>query len=131
MLRAKLEKLNAILVKFPLPQKTHRDLIIIAIFDNTMIGEANTYDVVLGNEWAKIAILDFNPMDCHKAFIIESTYFRRVPSTLKPKYNYLPKDNLTLIQHEKDGMRRVDVARKYGVTVECVIRRYSEIRKGK
>jgi hypothetical protein len=127
MLRAKLERLKSVLARFPLPQKTHRDLLIAVVFDNTMIGEANTYDVVLGNEWAKIAVVEHNPADCHKAFIIESTYCRRA---VKSKYNHLPKDNAILIQHEKDGMRRVDVASKYGVTVECVIRRYSEIRKG-
>jgi hypothetical protein len=131
MLREKLERLNALLVKVPMPQKTQRDLVIIAVFDRICICEANTYEVVLGNEWAKIAIVGFNPVDCHKAYIIESTYFRRVTNTLKPKYNHLPKDNAILIQHEKDNMSRTDVAKKYGVTRECVSRRYSEIRKGR
>jgi hypothetical protein len=83
MLRTKLEKLNAILVKNPLPKKIHRDLIIIAMFDSIVIGEGNTYEVTLANEWATIAIVDFNPINTHKAFIIESTYFRKISATSK------------------------------------------------
>ena len=129
LLRAKLEKLNAILGKYPLPQKMHRDLIIIAMFDQVVVGEANTYDVILANEWATIAILDFNPRHCHKAFIIETTYFIKLPDVSKGKYNYLPKDDAVLINLEQQGMSRKAVAAKYGVTHQSVIRRYSEIRR--
>jgi len=47
----------------------------------------------------------------------------------KNKYNHLPKDDSILIEHEQDGMKRKDVAQKYGVDQATVIRRYSNIRK--
>jgi hypothetical protein len=65
MLRAKLDRLNAILGKYPLPIKLHRDLLIMAAFDRISISAANTYEVVIGNEFAKIAVTECNPDGCH------------------------------------------------------------------
>jgi len=65
MLKHTLAKLNIILGKYPLPNKNHRDLLMMAAFDKVVICEANMYEVMRGKEFAKIAVVESNPINCH------------------------------------------------------------------
>jgi len=70
MFKSKINKLNAIFGKYPQPKKIQRDLLIIAAFDTTILCEANTYEVSLGRRCARIAVVDYGSMNCHKIHIV-------------------------------------------------------------
>ncbi len=70
MFKSKINRLNAIFGKYPLPQKIHRDLLIMASFDIIFVCEANTYEVKLGRECARISVVGSGPMNCHKILIV-------------------------------------------------------------
>ena len=58
---------------------------------------------------------------------ITDIYVDRI-KIFKKTYNHLPPDEV-LIKHEKDGMRRTDIAKMYGVNFATVSRKYSKMRR--